>query len=101
MTPSSDEGADRLDLVFLLLLGIGELQVDAALLGLLLGDGAFQRRASRIRSRSARSRQQSSAADAEPNMQAAKIVALESAVFNFMISSQSRLLSGTASEKII
>ncbi len=36
-----DEGAERLDLVFLLLLGVGEFQVDAALLGLLLGDRGF------------------------------------------------------------
>src|SRR5690606_7546929 len=36
-----DEAADGLDLVFLLLLGVGELEVDAAFLGLLPGHGCL------------------------------------------------------------
>ncbi|MNX81083.1 hypothetical protein D3C86_1127590 [compost metagenome] len=38
-----DEAANGLDLVFLLLLRVGEFKRDAALFGLLLGDGGFSR----------------------------------------------------------
>ena len=51
-----DEAADRLDLVFLLLLRVGELQVDAALFGLAAWSPWSRPRASRIPSRSAKSR---------------------------------------------
>jgi hypothetical protein len=43
------EGPDRLDLILLLLLGVRDLEVDAALLGLVAGDGGLGRTPARFR----------------------------------------------------